>query len=344
MSRSDLILNLAHAGMVGDRPSLRRTVMALAEEAKAKQQHTLAKRFSSMIEDREMPSNSRFDRSIVPDQVKGLLQQITPRRRFDDLLLPPTVRNDVRDLVEEYSKIDLLRSYSLEPRHTMLLIGPPGTGKTSLAEAIATELGLVLFVVRYEAIIGSYLGETAGKLRDVLEFVSATPCVIFFDEFDALGKERGDIHETGEIKRVVNSLLMQLDQLPPHVFVVAATNHPELLDRAVWRRFEMHVELPLPTSRDIDLWFKVFANEVGIIDANILVGLNKQFSGVSFSDLEQFTLDVKRRFVLSDQKDWGKAIEATILRWRRRLLFASKLKKTNGSRTSNRTDQRGKTD
>ena len=119
----------------------------------------------------------------------------------------------------------LLRSHSLEPRHTILLIGPPGTGKTSLAGAIAAELALPFLTVRYEGLVGSYLGETAGRLQEVVDYVSRTPCVLFFDEFDSVGKERSDAQETGEIKRVVSSLLLQMDALPSHCVVVCATNH-----------------------------------------------------------------------------------------------------------------------
>ncbi len=121
----------------------------------------------------------------------------------------------------------------MEPRHRVLLVGPPGNGKTVLAEAIAEALGVGFFVVRYEYLIGSYLGETASRLRRILDYARTTPCVLFFDEFDAIGKERGDTHETGEIKRVVSTLLMQVDDLPSYTVLIAATNHPELLDRAV---------------------------------------------------------------------------------------------------------------
>ena len=122
-------------------------------------------------------------------------------------------------------------------------MGPPGNGKTSLAEAIAEALAVPFFVVRYEAMIGSFLGETAARLKRVFDYARTTPCVLFFDEFDAVGKERGDVHETGEIKRVVTSLLMQVDDLPSYTVVVAATNHAELLDRAAWRRFQVRLLL-----------------------------------------------------------------------------------------------------
>ena len=149
----------------------------------------------------------------------------------------------------------MLRAHGLEPRHRVLLLGPPGNGKTSLAESLAFELALPLFAVRYDAVVTSYLGETAQRLRRLFDFVRTEPCVLFFDEFDAIGKERGDLHETGEIKRVVTTLLLQLDDLPSYCVLAAATNHPELLDRATWRRFQIKLELGRPTDDQMTEYF-----------------------------------------------------------------------------------------
>jgi SpoVK/Ycf46/Vps4 family AAA+-type ATPase len=130
---------------------------------------------------------------------------------MDSLILPKDVVLLCEQYIQEQYRVDLLRSYGLEPRNRILLIGAPGNGKTSLAEAIAESLMMPLYVVKYDSIIGSYLGETASRLRKLIDFVSSRKCVLFFDEFETLGKERGDTHETGEIKRVVSSLLLQID-------------------------------------------------------------------------------------------------------------------------------------
>ena len=214
-------------------------------------------------------------------------------------MLPDLVREATDQLVEEQRRADLLRSHSLEPRHRLLLVGPPGNGKTSLAEAIAEALALPLFVVRYELMIGSFLGETATRLKRMIDYARTQPCVLFFDEFDAIGKERGDKHETGEIKRVVSSLLMQVDDLPSYTIVIAATNHAELLDKAAWRRFQLKIELPQPTAKDlgkfIDRFFKRFTENPGISSAATV----KKLGSVSFAEAEQFCLDVQRRHVLA---------------------------------------------
>ena len=177
--------------------------------------------------------------------------------------------------------------------------GHQGPAKLTLAEAIADAVAVSLFVVRYESMIGSYLGETAARLKRVFDYARTTPCVLFFDEFDAIGKERGDIHETGEIKRVVTSLLMQIDELPSYTIVAAATNHPELLDRASWRRFQVRLNLPLPTQKELGSYIEAFMKNFGEPPGMAPLSVAKGLGEVSYAEAEQFCLDVRRRQVLA---------------------------------------------
>jgi SpoVK/Ycf46/Vps4 family AAA+-type ATPase len=230
---------------------------------------------------------------------RDFVAEVKPQRRLEDLILPDVTLLAVRQLIEEQQRTSLLRSHSLEPRHSALLVGAPGNGKTSLAEAIAESLAVPFFVVRYESMIGSFLGETAGRMKRVFDYARTTPCVLFFDEFDAVGKERGDTHETGEIKRVVTSLLMQVDDLPSYVVILAATNHSELLDRAVWRRFQLRLSLPVPNQKQLAAYLTTLSErsdlQLGVSTAEIVKTLGK----VSFSEAEQFFLDLARRQVLA---------------------------------------------
>lgn len=301
MPRADLIVNLVKAGSRGDQQMFRSTVEAIAAEERAKKHGQLADR---LVENLHQSKTSSAVQS--PQVVRsfdgghgGLLFEVAPERELSSLILPVEVRLAVGELIEEQHRSELLRSHGLEPRHRVLLVGPPGNGKTSLVEAVARELMVPLFVVRYEAVVGSFLGETGSRLKRLFDFVRTHPCVLFFDEFETLGKERGDTHETGEIKRVVSSLLLQIDALPSHVVVMTATNHQELLDRAVWRRFQLRLELPAPTPIQATQWAANLIADLGEgvgLSARILA---QRIHPENFAELEQFALDIRRCVVLS---------------------------------------------
>lgn len=298
MARADLLLNLVRAGVQGDQAQFRKTVEALAAEERAKNHNVLADKLLAQLQLNHGGSRPSASPHVKP--LSGqLLTEIVPVRRLGDLILPLEVDQAIRELVEEQHRADLLRAYSLEPRNRVLLAGPPGNGKTSLAEAIAEALSVPFLVVRYEQVIGSYLGETAQRIGQVFEYARSRKCVLFFDEFDAVGKERADVHETGEIKRVVSSLLLQIDALPSYVIVVTATNHPELLDRAVWRRFQVRLELPMPNRRQIEEWFKRFEKRTGHKLGLSPRTLAENLSGLSFAEIEEFGTDVVRKIVLN---------------------------------------------
>ena len=232
---------------------------------------------------------------------------------------PTWFREPWKSSIEEQHRAELLRSHNLEPRHRLLLAGPPGNGKTSLAEALATELMVPLCVVRYETVVASYLGETSVRLQRLFDYVRTRRCVLFFDEFDTLGKERGDEHETGEIKRVVSTLLLQVDRLPSHVVVVTATNHPELLDRAVWRRFQLRLELPRPSRDGIACLLSRFRERLLVDLGCEPSALAEHLQGASFGEVEEFVLDVLRRQVLTQSEAHPKRIlHERLEQWRAR--------------------------
>lgn len=322
MPRADLIVNLVRAGSSGDQKAFRSTVEAIAAEERAKRHTQLADRLEENLKPTGPPGSRVAEVSRAYDGGHGgLLFEVSPRRQLGTIIAAPEVLTACRELVEEHQRRELLRSYGLEPRHRVLLSGPPGNGKTTLAEAIACELMVPLFVVRYEAVIGSFLGETGGRLKRLFDFVKTHHCVLFFDEFDTLGKERGDTHETGEIKRVVSSLLLQIDSLPSHVVVITATNHPELLDRAVWRRFQLRLALLAPSPAQIEDWFRRFEAHVGQSLGVTPKTLAIRLKGSAFSDLEQFCQDVQRRYVLAlPSGDLRKIVKERLAQWELRKL------------------------
>jgi SpoVK/Ycf46/Vps4 family AAA+-type ATPase len=303
MARSDLIVSLVKAGTTGDKRGFRMATEAIIAEERAKNHDVLAERLTHLIQSNGAAAASTAPLFAAPVETsvraKDFIAEIVPKRRLEDLVLPDVVRRAVQELVEEQQRADLLRARGVEPRHRILLVGAPGTGKTSLAEAVAEAAAVPLFVVRYELMIGSYLGETAARLKRVFDYARTTPCVLFFDEFDAIGKERGDIHETGEIKRVVTSLLMQVDELPSYSIIAGATNHPELLDRASWRRFQLRLMLPMPTTQALASYIDTFTQRFDEPLGQSSFAIARKLGKISYAEVEQFCLDLQRRHILS---------------------------------------------
>ena len=300
MARSDLLLSLVRAAVSGDRSMLRSTVEAIAAEERAKNHTTLADRLARTLASSlpVTPPPTVFATSNSQPNGKDYLLEAVPRRNLAELVLPAVTRRAVESLIEEQLRSDLLRSHGVQPRHRVLLSGPPGNGKTSLAEAIAEALSIPFFTVRYDLLIGSYLGETTQRLRRLFEYIRTTPAVLLFDEFDVVGKERGDPHETGEIKRVVSTLLLQIDALPSYVVVVAATNHGELLDRAVWRRFEARLDLPQPNTEQLGRYFDRALSQFALTHITG-IAIADRLGAISFAEAQDFVLDVRRKQILS---------------------------------------------
>lgn len=319
MARSDLLVSLVRAGNAGDQALFRKVVESVIAEERAKKHDVLADRLAQELRRNGVATPVQRPMISSNGAVHDLCFETNPSRALDDLILPGTVLAACRELVEEHHRTDLLRTYGLKPRNRILLAGSPGNGKTSLAEALAHGLMVPFIIARYDGLIASYLGETASRLRRLFEYVRTRGCVLFFDEFDTIGKERGDEHETGEIKRVVSSLLLQVDDLPPHVVVVSATNHPELLDRAVWRRFQLRLELPPPTREQTQEFFKRLAACFNIPLGYTPRTLAEKLHGVSYSELEDFMTDVARRYVLSlPQADARKIVAERLDQWENR--------------------------
>lgn len=311
MARADIMIGLVQSATRGDMVSFRKAVESLIAEERAQKHNILADRLASSLNNGIKNGTTRIN-----NEANDFLFEQTPYKTFDDLILNESILEICEEIIEEQHRADLLRSYGLEPRNRILLAGPPGNGKTSLAEAIASHLMYPFFVIRYENLIGSYLGETASRLQKVFDYTKTRSCVLFFDEFDTIGKERGDTKETGEIKRVVSSLLLQMDRLPSYVVVITASNHPELLDRAVWRRFQLRLELGLPDKQQIDRFLHKFWQKTNIeFDYNSEILTEKLF-GLCFSEIEEFCADILRRAILThEQNNLKKIVSDRLKQW-----------------------------
>lgn len=313
MARANLLVNLFKAGIKGNVRDFQHVAESIIAEEKQKSHTVLAQRLSEIIgEPNGTPNVGRF----LENGLSGFLSEVMPERRLGSIIIKEESLALINEMVEEQNRTELLKSYGLLPRHKIMLSGPPGNGKTALAEAIAYELMTPLLIVGYDGIIGKFLGETSSRLKKVFDYARQTKCVLFFDEFDAIGKERGDIHETGEIKRVVSALLMQIDAMPSYTTVIVASNHADLLDSAVWRRFQIRINMPPPTRKAKEEFITRYGKKIGLnygLSARIITD---KLKADSFAEVEEFCRDVLRRATLDLCRENAKNItQAKLKQW-----------------------------
>jgi SpoVK/Ycf46/Vps4 family AAA+-type ATPase len=232
------------------------------------------------------------------DRDAALVDVRHPERTRDDIVLAAELSQRLDRVAAEYRAQDALAKHGLVPKTRLLFVGPPGCGKTLCAEILAGDLGLPLLYARFDGIISSFLGETANNLRRVFNYAEQHVSVLFFDEFDALGKRRDDPHEVGELKRVVGSFLQILDSFPRDHIVVAATNHEGLLDEALWRRFDEILYFGKPSDEQLErlLTLRLRAVRKRQIDLQALV---KEMSGFTFADAERVCFEATKAMILA---------------------------------------------
>jgi SpoVK/Ycf46/Vps4 family AAA+-type ATPase len=218
--------------------------------------------------------------------------------RLHDAMLRPATREAVETIINETRNGAYLLSKGIRRRGKLLFVGPPGCGKSFTAQAIANELNLPLFVVRFDAVIGSYLGQTATHLREIFRFVLSTPCVLLFDEIDALGKQRGSLLDVGELDRIVIALMQELDFLETKGIVIATSNLPQHLDRALWRRFDLVLQFPAPNKSGLAAYAKKMLTKFGIEPSPIV--LKQVAAAKTYADAEKLAEAEARRIALEE--------------------------------------------
>lgn len=215
-----------------------------------------------------------------------------------DVILSKKNAEELDSFILGYKNADKLNYLGINVSNTLLLYGPPGCGKSKCAYLIAKKLNLPLVIARLDSIISSYLGTTAKNIRSLFEFVQKIPCVLFLDEFDAIAKARDDNNELGELKRVVNSLLQNVDSMSKDSLLLAATNHQQLLDSAVWRRFDYKLEIELPDKEAICKLIHLFTNQRGNFTEKDIEQLSTLFYGLSGAEIEEIIIKSIRNSVI----------------------------------------------
>ncbi|MFM5074371.1 anti-phage ATPase IteA [Aeromonas hydrophila] len=223
-----------------------------------------------------------------------------------NLLLPSAIEERVSEYLVNINHYDDLAKAGVAMPSRLLVYGPPGTGKTRLARYVAARLELPLLTVRCDTLVSSLLGQTSRNLRRVFEYAQQSPCILFLDEFDALAGARGNERDVGELQRVVIALLQNIDALPDSTILVAATNHDQLLDPAIWRRFGFRIPMPAPDDSLRCLLWEQFLKPFAPTGLD-MDGLVVASEGVTGANIEQICLDVKRNVVLSGASEIDEA-------------------------------------
>lgn len=309
--RSDLIKSLFMAYAEKDDTKFLDIANEIISD-EAKKNHTLlAKDLKKVLNNRNQnifktdSISKRFKDNIpIPrDSERGfpLLEIREYHCSFNDLVLNQDVSDKLITLVDEFQYKEIFNSYGLKPKQKILFCGPPGTGKTLSAKVISSELNFPLVYIRFDSIVSSYLGETATNLTKIFDFIEKGEWVVLFDEFDIIGKKRDDPYEHGEIKRVVNNFMQMLDNFKGLSLIIAATNHPHLLDTAIWRRFNDILYFDMPDSKrrhDIfDKYLKVF-KRADNLDIEKFSDSTEAFSP---ADISQICEEALRRIILQNK-------------------------------------------
>lgn len=267
-----------------------------------------ANKFSKMLATKNeqtltaMGANKGMNIPVDSESRTTLADVIYPHENNIEVILSKSNSEKLKSFILSYKNADKLNSLGLGVSNTLLLSGPPGCGKTKCAYLIAKELGLPLVIARLDSLISSYLGTTAKNIRTLFEFAQKTPCVLFLDEFDAIAKARDDNNELGELKRVVNSLLQNVDAMSKDSLLLAATNHENLLDSAVWRRFDYKLEVDLPDLEAIMKMIKLFSKDTHDFTDKELQVLAISFKGLSGSNIEEVVKKALRNSIIYEDK------------------------------------------
>ena len=250
-------------------------------------------------------------------ELAGLLSASYPKTRLSEMVLSAETREPLERTVREYRQQERLREHGLSARRKLLLIGPPGCGKTMTASALAGELKLPLFAVQLHGLITKFMGETASKLYMIFEAMSQQPGVYFFDEFDAIGTDRGARNDVGEIRRVLNSFLQFLEQDESDSIVLAATNYVAMLDEALFRRFDDVIPYSRPGGAEIDQLIKNSLHRF-LVKSPMWPRIREAAAGLSHAEIARACDDTAKDHILQGKHRVGTAALTTVLRERRR--------------------------
>ncbi|QNO13318.1 ATP-binding protein [Alkalicella caledoniensis] len=299
------IVKIIEGGMIGDKEKVYNYAQVLAENLEKSGDASLAKKIRSLLVNKKTRMASLDDFSTKPVDTESRMDMVDifiPDKSFEAPILKSYIHEEIDEFIHGYEERDEILRAGIEMVSSLLLYGPPGCGKTTVARFIAYKTGLPLVTVRLDGLVSSLLGSTAKNIRKIFDYASKRDCILFLDEFDVVAKLRDDKHELGELKRVVNSLLQNIDDFSQNSILIAATNHHELLDPAVWRRFSKIITLEKPNKEEIMQLIKL---HVKSLKSNVVENDKKlemlaaAFEGISHADVKTVVNNTIKKSIIN---------------------------------------------
>lgn len=303
MATGDQVKNLIRAHYQNDISRFQSVALQIAAYESKKGHHKLAKELKEIIE-KGSPIQKNYDKNGMnisqKDDMNGSLQLKFTSVSKHEIVFSETVQNNLDKVINEHKNINSLREFGLSPRRKLLFHGLPGTGKTMSAAMLATELDMPFYAILLDGLMSKYMGETAAKLRAIFNFISNNKAVYLFDEFDSIGSDRSSTNDLGEIKRVLNSFLIFFEEEESESIVVAATNHVQSLDKALFRRFDDIIEFALPGPKEIKC---LIENKFMLFDFKVLdwEGVFDSAKGLSYAEISNACDDAAKDAVLNNK-------------------------------------------
>lgn len=305
MANAQQLKALFRAYLSGDDQHFHSVALQVAAHEAKRGHGKLAKELRDLIDKAKFRPHGLEDtraRQPIPinrprGELAGLVAVSYPKIRLSHMVLAAELSEQLQRVVLENRQAAHIREHGLSPRRKLLLMGEPGTGKTMTASALAGELGLPMMQVRLDGLITKYMGETAAKLRQVFDLTERTRAVYFFDEFDAIGSQRGLANDVGEARRILNSFLLMIEQDQSHSLIVAATNHPEILDHALFRRFDDVLHYDRPDERQAAFILRSRLQHVAEKSV-VWDALAKEFADMSHADLTRVADEVLKAMLI----------------------------------------------
>lgn len=303
MAAAEQIKSLIKSFSDGDDSRFYATAMQIAAAEARKGHQELAQELKKLIKDSkkaklDVSSIKNLPVNAAQKELNDLLEFTRPDDKLKDMVLGEKLKRIIVRILDEQRQIEKLRQHNLFPRKKLLLTGPPGCGKTMTAKVLSNELGIPLFIIRLDGLISRYMGESIAKLRLVFDTMKEFRAVYLFDEFDSIGTTRNHGNDVGEIKRVLNSFLLEIEKDDSNSLIIAATNMPENLDVALFRRFDDIISYPLPTENQIYDYYKRELSKDVIRNEEILSTISKKSLGLNFSDLERICQDFLKNILI----------------------------------------------